>query len=299
MMQLRKFLRSVFLCGLLFAAGDASVAFGQEPVRIGIKGGFNTTAPVPTLSHTVLQGNGFGSANTGEKEYFGFFGPSSMGGQLGLLALIPFGQGFYLNVEALYNNYHFRYDTEYRWEDAVSNDPLNLHQRHLQQISYIELPVMVRYDILPNAFSPFVQAGGFIGARIQANKQIASRFLPESQLPANPETGFSITQDGNLNEVVLGWNAGLMGGAGFRYRVPRVEFGLGVNYRMGLVQIADPSQRYSANNVWATNALHVLEDLLLHQLETSLYLIFPIGGSPANTGFGSTYCSFTSTKRRK
>jgi hypothetical protein len=298
-MHLRNFMSPVLFCWLLFATSLTSVVSGQEPVRIGIKGGLNTTAPVRTLTHAVMQGNGFGSANTGEKEYFGFFGPSSMGGQVGLLALIPFGQGFYLNVEALYNNYHFRYDTEYRWDDAVSNDALNLQQRHLQQISYIELPVLLRYDILPNAFSPFVQAGGFLGARIQANKQIVSRFLPESQLPANPEAGFSTTQDGNLNEVVLGWNAGLMGGAGFRYRVPRVEFGLGINYRMGMVQIADPSQRYSANNVWATNALDVLDDLFLHQLETSVYLIFPIGGSPANTGFGSTYCSFTSSKRRK
>ncbi len=298
-MHLRHFFGHLFFTGLFMVSGLWTAMYGQEPVRIGIKGGFNTTAPVHTLSHSVIQSNGFGGANTGEKQYFSFFGPSSMGGQMGLLALVPLGRGFYLNIEALYNNYHFRYDTEYQWDDALSNDPLHLQQRHLQQISYIELPVLVRYDILPNAFSPFLQAGGFLGARIQANKQIASRFLPESQLPANPESGYSITQDGNLNDVVLGWNAGLLGGAGIRYRVPRVEFGLGLNYRIGLVQVADPSQRYSANNVWATNALDVLDDVFLHQLETSLYVVFPIGGAPGNTGFGSTYCSFTNSKRRK
>lgn len=275
----------------------AGPVWGQEPVRIGLKGGLNFTMPVIPETYQVLQPGVYDAIPGGEKEYSPMFGEGTMGGQIGLMGLIPVGSGFYIQPECVYYGYQYRYTSHYSWQDAISGDALDLTQRHQQSLSYIEIPVQLRFDFFPEPFSPFVHAGGYFGFRVQSGKTMETRFLPASQLPADPEAGFVPGAEGSMNNLTLGWNAGLMAGAGLRYRFQRFELGLDLNYRLGLVNIADPSMRYSAGNIWMLNAMDVMDDTFLHSLEMSLYILLPVGGKSGNYGFGTTFCSFTRKKR--
>jgi hypothetical protein len=270
----------------------------SSQVRIGFIGGVNFTSPVITATHSVLQPGPRHPDGRPGKEYFSLFDGDAIAPQFGLTSLIPLRGRLSLEVQLLYFQYSYRYWAQYRWNQSNDGPSMVLDQEHLQRFSYLELPVMLRYDFLDNAFSPFASFGAYIGALLGANKQMNDRFLPENELPTEPNDGMTLNQEGSVSNLLLPWNAGLLGGLGIRYRKPAWEVGLVSYYRLGLVQVADPSRRYSGENQWALNALDVFDDTFLHNLSFNLYITFAIGPGISSNRFGSTYCTFNNKPAR-
>jgi len=266
---------------------------GTAQVRLGFIGGLNFTSPVITGTHSVMQPGPRHPDGRPGKEYFSFFDSDALAPQFGITSLIPLRGRLSLEAQLLYFQYSYRYWAQYRWSQADAGPDLVLDQEHLQRFSYLELPVMLRYDFMDNAFSPFVSGGGYLGILLAANKQMNDRLLPANELPVEPRDGMSLSQEGNVNNLLLPWNAGLIGGLGIRYRKPAWEVGLVSYYRLGLVQVVDPSRRYAGDNPWTLNALDVFDDTFLHNLSFNLYVTFALGPGIAPGRFGSTYCSFT------
>jgi hypothetical protein len=287
----------VSVLGLIFVSTVVSNI--QSQVSLGIIGGVNFTAPVATVSHDILQPGSRNRDGSIGKEYFSMFSGESTGGQFGLMANVPLFSRFSIDIQLLYFQYSFPYHSRYTWSNDLGENPWTLDQMHRHNIDYVELPVMLRMEILPNAVSPFIAAGGYLGISSSSNKFISSRFIASNEISQTEEwNGYSLSAEGSLREVLLGWNAGILGGGGVRYRASMLEVGIAAYYRVGLVQIVDASRRYTAFNSFSSNSYDAMDNTFLHNLSLNVYLVFPLGGGfGAPSRYGGTYCSFTRKKR--
>lgn len=280
--------------GLLFSLS----ATAQNPIRVGVYGGINLTNVLPTESHSVLEPTPVGPDREG-KEYIEWFNSEQMGFQAGLMGLIPINDQISVVPMLLYMQHHFRYDVSQRFVDTLNPDPLVHDQRFRHQLRYLQIPIMLRWDMLPNRFSPFVQAGAYAGLLVDGQKSLDERLLPESQLPQDNNEGFVRSQSGPGNDALQSFDAGMLGGLGLRWRGNILEVGLMVNFRWELTAPVLDSRRYANAEGWASSAMDVYDAFSMQHLEAGLYLLVTPGGGGQAAGNWAN-CSFGSnTKKRR
>lgn len=261
---------------------------------LGLKGGVNFTQPVVMREYNVLS-PAPGSPNNLPKEYRPMFSGSNIGGQFGVVALYYFNQHLALSIQPIYFNYNFSYLRTYAWQDTISQEQIDITNEHHYRLHYFELPVMLRYDILPGRFTPYIQAGGFLGFLHTANTSTAytSTYDVPVQPGQDPPQTPAVAITRNINLL----NAGIIGGAGICYSTDYVQVGLEANFRYGFLPVANARNRYSDVSGSASGYLDVMDDFTLMNLEISLTVIFPIG---YGNGYNSNkqYCKFEPKKRK-
>jgi hypothetical protein len=221
------------------------IANAQAPFRIGAYGGINFSNIMVLNRHSVLQPTPT-IVDREAKQYEDWFSLDHMGFQAGLISLIALNDQVYLVPMLRYSQHSFRYDTRILFNDTASADPLVMDQRFRQQFQYLQLPVMVRWDILPNDVSPFLSLGGYIGFLTGGTKQVDERFLRQSELPAlDDDIGFIRAHSGPASNPVSNFDAGAMGGIGVRWRTNALEVGFMADFRWGLTPPILASRRYA------------------------------------------------------
>ncbi len=279
-----------------FAVLFSLSAIAQNPVRVGVYGGINLTNVLSTESHSVLEPTPVGPDREG-KEYIEWFNSEQMGFQAGLMGLIPITDQISVVPMLLYMQHHFRYDVSQRFTDTLNPDPLVYDQRFRHQLRYLQIPVMLRWDIAPNRFSPFVQAGAYAGFLIDGQKSLDERLLPESQLPQDNNEGFVRAQSGPGDDALQSFDAGMLGGLGVRWRGNILEVGLMVNLRWELTAPVLDSRRYANAEGWATSAMDVYDEFSMQHLEAGVYLLLTPGAGQSSGNWAN--CSFGSNKKRR
>ena len=292
-------MKFAFKLGFLFWT-IALFIHAQSPFRIGAYGGINFTNIMVLNRHSVLQPSPM-IVDREAKQYEDWLSLDHMGFQAGVISLIALNDQFFLVPMLRYAQHSFRYDTRVLFNDTALADPLVMDQRFRQQFQYLQLPVMVRWDLLPNAVSPFLSLGGYIGFLTGGTKQVDERFMRQSELPAlDDDIGFIRAHSGPSSDPVSNFDAGAMGGIGVRWSTNTLEIGFMADFRLGLTPPILASRRYANAEGWATGYLDVFDEFATQHLDLGFYIVFAPGKIMSAGPSNYANCSFgQKSKKRK
>ncbi len=243
---------------------------------LGIKVGGNLTGANPQTRYSLYSTT---SATANPTIYDKQYGNLNQTGfQFGVFTTYNFFRGISVSVQPSFGRYRFQYQNNYVWQSAtVATDKLELNYNHVQTLDYLELPVMIKYDFLRDIlgetrFKPYIQAGIYYGLLINASKTVEVSGVDYAAGGINAFSNASITT--KITDLYKKNNFGVIFGGGLSYDYGNVRFALECNYRLGLSQIAEPSKRFSNNQL--NGIADVQDDIKLNNLEFSFGLLFPL-----------------------
>lgn len=180
-----------------------------------------------------------------------------------------------LVFEPAFSSYQFSYDYNLGWMLNEAGSSLQRSYTHAQQVSYIDLPLMLRINPLKTRFKVHVQAGGYYGFRLNALKKmnwsetlVYAESLRE-QIVQQKEVYTAITNQFNPSHF------GVILGGGISYDIQNWRIGLETNYKMGFSELINPAERYSRQEL-ASAHYDVPDNLQWKQLEVSASLSIPL-----------------------
>lgn len=280
----------VFLTAALALLGNISFSQTFDPSKrffFGARGGINFTQPIPVRSFQVFSPTPGSTNGVTPKTYDPL--KNNIGGQFGVMGMYYFSPFIALVFQPCYFNYNFNYRNAYSWQDTISGGPIAADYRHRYRLNYFELPVMLRYNILPNRFSPYIQGGGFIGVLHMAS--YAAEYSTSYDVPLQPGQDPPTTPSTSISQHINAFAAGVMGGVGICYNFDFMQIGIESNVRYGFIPITNPRNRFTDGGGNATGFYDVMDDIQLLNIELSLNVLFPIGYGSGRSS--SKYnCSF-------
>lgn len=236
---------------------------------IGVKLGANLTQAIPDARFTPFSATDNRPPETYDKTYQDF---SEWGAQAGL-DINFFYNGFTLSFQPNFRRQRFTYSNDYQWfdpEDAQNTLSLSYAQDH--KLDYIELPLMIKYDILRTAFRPTVFVGGFYATLLEAQKALTITGTDLASGGVSEFQGEEIIV--GARDLFTNTSLGLVGGVGCSYNAGNVRFAFDVAYRYGLNNISNVPNRYSNNRLIGVG--DVMDDIKLRNLSFSFSCLFPM-----------------------
>jgi hypothetical protein len=242
--------------------------FMNSQLWIGLKAGGNVTKAVPTERYTVFVSTLPDHDQTYQKKYDKFGTVSS---QIGLVTTYNFRTFFSLSFQPAYINRSFGYRNEYSWLGKQHNS-VELSQHHQFKLSYLELPLLVRFDLIRTRLRPYLQAGGFYSRLLKADKHMELTSSDHASGAANPIENNTPTI-GVQNSFIRS-NMGWMAGGGISYDIGNARIGIDAVYKSGTNNITNVKNRYSDNRM--TSNGDVFDDMKLRNIDISISLLFPM-----------------------
>ncbi len=255
-------------------------AKGEAPQwQLGIKGGINLGHVEATQNYSVVTPLDLSSSLTNAKIYDKAY--SNMGSHIGLTGSVALSPNVSLGFEPGYATYKFGYETSYEWnqfEDLQSFVKVTNDIDHV--VSYLDLPVTLKYHLKTGPLKPFIQLGGYYGFRTNADKNVNT--VVEDGAAGGLAELSSTSQRVGVDGLFIRSSAGILGGAGLSLDIGSspssmsgstdlgtVRIVLGVNYRYGLHNIVDVKTRFN-DSYLTSGAYDVTDDLELRNIEIYL-----------------------------
>ena len=253
---------------------------GEAPQwQLGIKGGVNLGHVEATKSYSVVTPLDLSSSLTNGKVYDKAY--SNMGNHIGLTGSVALSPNFSLGFEPGYATYKFGYETSYEWSQFENLQAfVNVDNDIDHVVSYLDLPITIKYHLKTGALKPFVQLGGYYSFRTNADKEVTT--VVEDGAAGGLGELSSNTQRVGVDDLFIRSSAGLVGGAGVSLDVGSspsgmggssdlgtVRFVFGVNYRYGLHNIVDVQNRFD-DSYLTSGAYDVTDDIELRNIEIYL-----------------------------
>ena len=241
--------------------------FLEKQWWLGFKAGINLTDPIAIKRYSIITPTNYPVAEV-NKEYDSY---GSTGSQATLEATFYF-KGLSISTQPTYRNSTFSYSNQFEWYNPGNvAEYLTLDYNQEQKMDYVDLPLIVKYDILKNRFRPYVQAGIFYSILINANKEVT---IENNDFASGGVNTYS-------NEpIIIGakdlythyW--GIMAGAGVNYNLGNVRMVLDASYWKGMSNITNVDNRY--NNDRLSGIGEAQDDLKLNSIVISLGVLFPM-----------------------
>ncbi|MDH3708512.1 MAG: PorT family protein [Cyclobacteriaceae bacterium] len=259
------------------APKGARTGGGDSPQwSLGIKGGVHLSDVVSTQSYTVVTPLDLSSNLTNNKLYDQPY--SNIGNHIGLTGAFSINPNITLNLEPGYATYKFGYQTSYSWdqfEDQQSFVQIDNDVDHT--ISYLDIPLSIKYHIKTGPLKPYIMVGGYYGFRTNADKEITT--IVEDGAAGGLDEISSSTQRIGVDNLFIRSSAGVMAGAGVSLDVGNspsnvsgstdlgtVRFVLGANYRYGLHNVVDVQNRFE-DSALTSGLYDVTDDLEVRSIE--------------------------------
>ena len=242
--------------------------FTKTQFYIGMRGGISLTK-----ANLLERYSSFVSTTdpdqTYDKEYKNY---SKAGAFVGLEFDFYF-KGFTASFQPNYRRQIYSYSNSYEWRDTSdASNFLQLNYNQDTRLDYIELPLFIKYDILKKGFRPFVQVGFYYGILNGATKHL----IVDGTDNASGTARHFNQQDEivGAKDLFIKSSIGMAYGIGCSYKVGNVRLVLDATYRMGMNNITNVSNRYSANAL--SGAGDVSDDLKLNNIAFSFACLFPM-----------------------
>lgn len=241
-------------------------SFDDSQWWIGLHGGVNLTKAIPLKSYSLIEPitGGF----LAEKKYEGF---KRLGVQAGARLDFNFYTNFSVSFQPTYTNMHYGYDVQYQWQ-GQDNNFLDLKYNHQLQLNYLEMPLIVRFDILRQSLRPYAQVGIGYGVLLKADKYMEVESFDRASGATNPIQNDSPII-GAKNLFISSQFMWYLGG-GLSYEVGNVRLGAEVNYKQGLNNITNKQNRYTDQRM--IGMLDALDDMTLQNVSVEFYCVFPM-----------------------
>lgn len=250
-----------------------SLPLQAQRFLIGIKGGTNFTQAAVSKQFSAFQYTVAPVEDLSEKNYTGIF-KNTPGTQFGIVTSFELNNILGISFEPAYAQYHFAYENQYRWESTeVLTQMIEISYEHQHRISYVELPLFIRFSLPTGKLTPYIQGGGFINIMHNASKSTSGKIIDEAGGGIGELTGDN--NDVAIDHLLNNSYYGLAGSAGIAFNLPYVRAALDFSYRRGFNNITDANARYT--DVRSSNiAFDVLDDIQLNNMQFSLVLHFPV-----------------------
>ncbi len=246
--------------------------FLEKQWWIGVRGGLSYSKVKPGDRYSVFSSTE-GQTNSLDKKYSGFKGAGAFAG----LEVTFTYKTISLSFQPNYRRQRFSYSNRYEWKDTSGVVTFDLNYKQDHQLDYIELPLLIKYDILKNEIKPYVQAGFYYGILSTANKKV------EISGTDKASGGTNFNQPDILvgaKDLFIKSSIGFMAGVGVSYDVGNIKVLLDVNYRLGTNNITNRKNRYTNNTL--SGAGDALDDLKLRNISINLGCLLPMRYVNAN-----------------
>jgi hypothetical protein len=308
-MQLRRLL---FFTALIFTlnlteSADAESA-GKIPVSpggffsnlnlaFGFRGGVNFSLPVVINPNEVIQGDDPSAIY--EKDYSPFY--NNIGYHYAFMFMAYLNESLSLSVEPAFATYSYKYESSTEWTNSADpTDYIDYMAKHKNSVSYLELPVVLRYEFSGNKIQTFISLGLSYGYMIFAAKRMnytVTRHTGALSLPYE-----NSTQIINNAGSYIHSRFGVAPGIGFFYPLGTVKLMLSADFSFPLNNIVNESQRF-ANSSVTTGMYDVQDDLRLGALNITLGVLFNAsnfqgGSSRKKRGGKAVECPDFSPKKK-
>jgi outer membrane protein W len=243
--------------------------FLQKQWWIGLKGGLNLTQAIAQLRYTVLTGTGGYPASQLDKSYDGF----NKTGSQAALEITFYYKGFSFSFQPSYRHSRFSYSNRFEWtdnENVTNHLVLNYKQENL--VDYVDLPLIVKYDLTKTKLRPYVQAGIFYSVLANASKSVVVEGTDFASGGSNQFTNQPLIVGAKDLFNKSYW--GILAGAGADYNLGNVRLVLDVRYQLGMSNIANTSNRFSNDRLSGIG--DALDDMKLNNIVISTGVLFPL-----------------------
>lgn len=252
-----------------------SAGKGNTNLIVGFRGGVNFSQPYIMNRNEVIQG--YDPASLPEKKYSGLF--SNIGYQYAFMIMAYLKENLSLSFEPGMSTYIYKYKTLMGWTNGTdATDYFEFSGRHRNKVTYVEFPVVLRYEFEGGAFTPFVSLGAFYGIRTNASKLLESSVTRHTGTVSIPYETSSVTSDNT--ETYIQSRFGITPGIGLFYSIGAAKLMLSADYGFGLNNIVNESQRYS-NSPVTSGMYDVQDDMRLGALNINIGILFNTGKNQA------------------
>jgi outer membrane protein W len=243
--------------------------FLQKQWWIGLKGGINLTQAVPGQRYSVLTGTADYPTAQLDKSYDSF---NKVGSQATLDVTFYF-KGFSFSFQPTYRRSRFTYSNQFEWVDTENaNNHLLLNFKQENKLDYVDLPLIVKYDLTKTKLRPFVQAGVFYSLLVNATKSVTVEGTDFASGSTNQFSNEPLIVGATDLYHKSYW--GLLAGAGAEYNLGNVRLILDVSYRMGMSNITNTSNRFDNDRLNGIG--DALDDMKLNNIVISAGCLFPM-----------------------
>ncbi len=237
-------------------------AFLDTQWWLGLRAGSNLTNPNSETFYSVLSAIDYDAENL-KKNYESFQSP---GIQLGL-DLTYYHRGFSVGVLPTFKRYRYNYDNTLEW--ITTTDVFETKYMVAQNLDYLEVPVVLKYDLLRSGnLRPFAQLGIQWAFAIGAEKSLS--IIHQEGTPAVSSGGsISIDTKGDFKGF-----AAALAGIGVNYDIGNIRTSLDFSYSYGLTSIIDERRLFTENQLTAIGDIN--DDIRLTNLQANLSFLFPL-----------------------
>ncbi|MEO1049846.1 MAG: outer membrane beta-barrel protein [Bacteroidota bacterium] len=259
---------------------------------IGFRGGINLTQATPEEKFYVFSPTDGNSISNFDKTYDNF---SRVGTQVGIIMSYEFIDNISVTLQPTYSAYRFDYATSFSWEDIENPDSrLDFSYTHEQSFSYLEIPLMFRYDFIlgqsgqrsgnsansnkkrgieQGTWVAFAQAGGYYGRLLRADKTVTTRGVDQASGGVNELD--VIEQSEGIDDLIIDSNVGVVGGLGIGYTLGNARISFEVNYKYGLNNITNEANRFTEDRL-STGVYDALDNIQLSNVEAFISFVIPV-----------------------
>lgn len=241
--------------------------FLEKQWWLGFKAGTNLIETDVMKRYSILTPINYPASEV-DKYYESFQKP----GMQAMLEATFYMKGLSISLQPTYRYSIYVYSNEYQWTnpDNVS-EYLILNYEQEQRLDFIDLPLILKYDILKGKIRPFIQAGIYYSALINATKEVIIKnndFASGGVNTISSEPVIIGAKD--LFTGYWGW----MTGAGINYNLGNIRFVLEANYWKGMSNISNTENRYSNDRLSGIGEAQ--DDLKLNSIIISTGILFPM-----------------------
>ena len=259
-------------------SNDKGNTFLHKQWWIGIKGGVNLTNPVVVNSFAVITPTNYDAALI-RKKYERF---APIGSQVALECSFYY-RGFSISVQPGYHQMGMIYGNKFTWSDTEqSSMSVELSYEQTHRMEYLNLPLLLKYEIPLGRFSPYIQAGGYLNTILNATKEITQTGIDESA--GGPNRFESDPISVGATDLFARHHYGIIAGAGLCYTPGNVRINLDIQYRYGLTLVNSPGSRYDNDRLAGVG--DAMDDVKLNNIVVSAGILFPLRF--LSSGFKST-----------
>ncbi|NOT73655.1 MAG: PorT family protein [Cyclobacteriaceae bacterium] len=243
--------------------------FLQKQWWIGLKGGLNLTEAVPGQRYSVLSGTTNYPVGQLDKVYEGF----GKAGSQASVEITFYMKGFSFSFQPTYRHSSFTYSNQFEWEDTSNpNYHLILNYKQENKVDYLDLPLIVKYDLTKTKLRPYVQAGVFYSSIINATKSVTVEGTDVASGGTNTFSNEPLIV--GATDLYYKGYWGLIGGAGADYNLGNVRLVLDVTYRMGMSNVTNTTNRFSNDRLNGIG--DAMDDMKLNNIVISVGCLFPM-----------------------
>ncbi len=234
---------------------------------LGVKFGSNLQRISVTDRYTGLSAINYDESAL-EKTYDEFTLPGVQAG----IDVTFYHKGFSIGIQPNFRQIRYSYSNTLMWTGEGVNERFEATYDQEQKIDFIDLPIIVKYDLTKTAVRPYVMGGAYYSFLTNAEKKVSITETDyASGTPQTIDVGsttLGVKKRFNSNDF------GIQGGIGAVSDVGNIRVVLEAAYRMSFPNISNEDNRYS--DLQLAGIGDVNDDMKLSSLNFNLAFIFPL-----------------------